>query len=1177
MSETCRLNAGAKHDIYSKNGLSSNGYYLCNYTTTKNVTKVVAYQKAYEATTACGWWVPWKNCSKTYYKTEYHTIEVPETMTSTGCCQGYEQMGHYCVLPLNRSSEFASKPGTCPMRGLGISKDLCVYDIDCPGLQKCCNSSGGSVCAAPIPQGLNKTHYWYIVTILVKMNLKELRRVDPSLLQHTRLLHSLITGALWPGDTSVHHLSTVPSGAFTISSELLVGLCSLQSLENVSSQLSEIPMRLPEVIDVDVKGANVLCLQLYVQALGQDRGPLTPSDLPALLPETSTSTATAEKGGMPASTESAKAGVPNATYSNHMKLPLANTSSPSLGGETPLSPSPNLITPKPRTTPSMTSAEHRQGLPSPIPVSAAPEDSSRAWLQNITDSMHNFSTNLTVTEGPAANTSAIYREILGPYTTPGQGMMNSSRNQPINVSIPSAVSLSFPSATPSDCVDPANFRPIANLPLIAKLMEKIVNKQLSDYLEENTILAPSQFGFRKSLSTESLLISLTDTILTNLDKKQPYLLILLDLSAAFDTVNYSTLLERLADIGIKVLRPIRRLMATNVSSTSFTVSWSADHPPTSHFRVLLLRGDQILSEISTGNVSFSTWGLEPGVFYTVKVLTQACGQNRKEAQLTLRTAIQMLVGRARIINANYTPGLSNVTTKEYQNFTQLFTADVYNSLPPHILSSVKAGEIKMLITNVTNGSVIIDFHLLIAMSWNITDVSLAFLSSLANTSLFLVDGSTLTIYDYDECENHANDCSPYATCTNTLGFYTCSCKDGFMDLNLQWPGRACEAAVQPNSTFTSQAPAPGGQHETALGTTLQTTFLPEVTTSLASGNLAQSISMREAATVNCEIKYIVLIIDKRFLQQKSIPESSLYLGQPQCNVSMSNKTHVELRAGWTECGTLVQSNKTHTMVNTTLRNNMSTQKPVQHTQLISPIRCLFPNDVLASSGYTPEGLYTIIEDLQGDGSFEPEFQLFDGDNPIPKNSTLSPSDEVRIQVRITTEDSELKVVLTECWATPTSNSLDPVSIIYINASCSLPNTFTIMLENGVSHKAQFKTKIFAFVNTSVVYLHCKLHICLEMPGKTCRTSCNGVRSLKSSDLYVTRHASWGPLCQGASYSHPKSPEDHYLAPGYIALIVIAICAFVAGVTALVACRYQRRTGRYDFKLKSDVGYQVFYN
>jgi len=58
-------------------------------------------------------------------------------------------------------------------------------------------------------------------------------------------------------------------------------------------------------------------------------------------------------------------------------------------------------------------------------------------------------------------------------------------------------------------------------------------------------------------------------------------------------------------------------------------------------------------------------------------------------------------------------------------------------------------------------------------------------------------------------------------------------------------------------------------------------------------------------------------------------------------------------------------------------------------------------------------------------------QLFIGNSPVPKNFSISASDDVLIEVGIQREDSKLKVVLTDCWATPTNNSVDPLSFAFI--------------------------------------------------------------------------------------------------------------------------------------------------
>ncbi|KAJ1184067.1 hypothetical protein NDU88_000877 [Pleurodeles waltl] len=103
----------------------------------------------------------------------------------------------------------------------------------------------------------------------------------------------------------------------------------------------------------------------------------------------------------------------------------------------------------------------------------------------------------------------------------------------------------------ADPFDPKNYRLISLLPFPAKLIKKIVNSQLSRFLEDSKSLDTSQSGFRKHRSTENALIAATDDIRTMLDKGETAALILLDLSTAFDTVCHHSLCTRLPNAGIR--------------------------------------------------------------------------------------------------------------------------------------------------------------------------------------------------------------------------------------------------------------------------------------------------------------------------------------------------------------------------------------------------------------------------------------------------------------------------------------------------------------------------------------------------------------------------------------------------------------------------------------------------
>ena len=76
-----------------------------------------------------------------------------------------------------------------------------------------------------------------------------------------------------------------------------------------------------------------------------------------------------------------------------------------------------------------------------------------------------------------------------------------------------------------------------------------MNSQLSGYLEANQLLDERQSGFRPAHGTESALVTVLDDLRMTADQGQFVALVLLDLSAAFDMVDHSILLSRLADCG----------------------------------------------------------------------------------------------------------------------------------------------------------------------------------------------------------------------------------------------------------------------------------------------------------------------------------------------------------------------------------------------------------------------------------------------------------------------------------------------------------------------------------------------------------------------------------------------------------------------------------------------------
>ena len=94
--------------------------------------------------------------------------------------------------------------------------------------------------------------------------------------------------------------------------------------------------------------------------------------------------------------------------------------------------------------------------------------------------------------------------------------------------------------------DPSNYRPISILPIVSKVAEKWVNKQLIKHLNlGDTPLHPMQFGFRANHSTETAICMFLETVKSLLDKNALVGAVFLDLKKAFDSVNHQVLLSRL--------------------------------------------------------------------------------------------------------------------------------------------------------------------------------------------------------------------------------------------------------------------------------------------------------------------------------------------------------------------------------------------------------------------------------------------------------------------------------------------------------------------------------------------------------------------------------------------------------------------------------------------------------
>lgn len=104
-----------------------------------------------------------------------------------------------------------------------------------------------------------------------------------------------------------------------------------------------------------------------------------------------------------------------------------------------------------------------------------------------------------------------------------------------------------------DCNILSNYRPIALIPVLSKILELLLKNQLYEYFESNNILMEQQFGFRKGKTTVEALNKLCENIIEGFEEGEFVGSTFCDLSKAFDCVSHKILLNKLAYYGVNAV------------------------------------------------------------------------------------------------------------------------------------------------------------------------------------------------------------------------------------------------------------------------------------------------------------------------------------------------------------------------------------------------------------------------------------------------------------------------------------------------------------------------------------------------------------------------------------------------------------------------------------------------
>jgi hypothetical protein len=125
-----------------------------------------------------------------------------------------------------------------------------------------------------------------------------------------------------------------------------------------------------------------------------------------------------------------------------------------------------------------------------------------------------------------------------------------------------------------------SYRPVANISLLSKIVEKAAACQITDYVDSYSLSERLQSAYKKNHSTETALLEVKNSLLESLDHGNAVLMVLLDMSAAFDTVDHNILLARMESrFGMtgKVISWYETYLKNRTTKVVIKDTYSAEH------------------------------------------------------------------------------------------------------------------------------------------------------------------------------------------------------------------------------------------------------------------------------------------------------------------------------------------------------------------------------------------------------------------------------------------------------------------------------------------------------------------------------------------------------------------------------------------------------------------------
>ncbi|XP_004587139.4 uromodulin [Ochotona princeps] len=273
-------------------------------------------------------------------------------------------------------------------------------------------------------------------------------------------------------------------------------------------------------------------------------------------------------------------------------------------------------------------------------------------------------------------------------------------------------------------------------------------------------------------------------------------------------------------------------------------------------------------------------------------------------------------------------------------------------------------------------------------------------------------------------------------------------------------------------------------------------------------------------SLECGVSNIKVSLSKCQLRSLGFQKIFMYLRDSKCSGfdERGNRDWVSVVTPTQEgpCGTLMTRNATHATYSNTLY--LSDEIIIRDLNVKINFACSYPLDMKVSLKTTLQPVVSSLNiSMGGTGMFIVQMALFQ--NPTYtqpyQGSSVTLSTEAFLYVGTILDGGDVSrfaLVLTNCYATPSSNATDPIKYFIIQDRCPHSRDSTIqVVENGMSPQARFSVQMFRFAgNYDLVYLHCEVHLC-DIVNEKCTPTCTGTRVRSGGSIDHSRVLNLGPI------------------------------------------------------------------